>query len=68
VGYLYSLFDLEGDDLGLLEHESPSLMPDDGVTLPDGRLAIITGRAESKPGAPVHALLEVEPLAAGSAN
>ena len=35
----YRLHDLEGDDLGLLEHPAPNVEPGDVVVLADGREA-----------------------------
>lgn len=52
---IYRLHDHTGDDLGRLEHLAPNVQPGDVVVLE----ALVNGRVESQPGAPIAALLEV---------
>jgi hypothetical protein len=39
--------DTAGDDLGVLEHPAPNVVPGDVVVLSDGRGALVTSRVET---------------------
>ena len=59
MSFIYRLHDTTGDDLGAVEHPAPNVEPGDVIALADGREALVVCRVESRPGHPIHALLEV---------
>ena len=55
----YRLHDTHANDLGILEHPAPNLVPGDVILLDDGREALITARVDTPIGHPLTAMLEV---------
>ena len=56
---LYRLHDTNADDLGLVGHPAPNVVPGDVVILDERRDALVTARVDMPKGHPVTAMLEV---------